>query len=67
METHSFTSSLIDTMSRNGDNVIVNWKTGGSTEFFNVPENVWHDWRTAESVGKFYHANIKDQYGFKKL
>lgn len=47
----------------------VDFKNGGATyEYYKVPKDVAEGFETAESAGKYFHANIvKGGYGYKKL
>lgn len=45
----------------------VTFKTGATYEYFNVPEGVWADMLTAESVGKYLNAVVKGNYEFEKV
>jgi uncharacterized protein YuzE len=41
----------------------IEFKNGGSIwQYFDVPENVYHDMRSDGSIGKYFIANIKGQY-----
>ena len=45
----------------------IRFRSGGTYEYYNVPEEVYTDLVEDDSVGKYFHAEIKDQYQFKKL
>lgn len=30
--------------------------------YYDVPEYVWYEFESAQSVGKYFHANIKGKY-----
>lgn len=47
----------------------VDFKNGGATyEYYKVPKDVAEGFETAESAGKYFHANIvKGGYEYKKL
>jgi hypothetical protein len=45
---------------------------GGNTvppvyEYYEVPKTVWEEFQAAESIGKYFLANIKQHYGFKRV
>ena len=39
----------------------------GIYQYFDVPEWVYQGLLTAESVGKFFHANVKDIFRYTRL
>jgi len=61
-------SSLIKQIGYDGETLRVQFndkKTGAGGKFYDyrdVPENIYDDLLSAESVGKFFHANIKGKY-----
>jgi len=38
------------------------FKNGAVWQYFDFPESLWYEFETAESKGKFFHAEIKNQY-----
>lgn len=41
----------------------IEFRNGGAIwQYFDVPENIFNDLKSAGSIGKFFLANIKDQY-----
>jgi hypothetical protein len=51
-----------------GDQLLrVNFMSGGEYEYVDVPFQVFKDLVQAESVGKYFNANIKDKYVTKLL
>jgi hypothetical protein len=40
----------------------VEFKNSVVWQYFDVPESVYYEMRSASSCGKFFHANIKGQY-----
>lgn len=40
----------------------VEFKNGAVWQYFDVPESVYYEMKSASSCGKFWHANIKGQY-----
>jgi hypothetical protein len=40
----------------------VEFKSGAVWQYFNVPENIYYEMKSASSCGKFFNANIKGQY-----
>lgn len=45
----------------------ITFKKGGIYNYHLVPEDVALAYKGAESVGKFFFANIKDKYPYTKL
>ncbi len=44
----------------------VEFKDGSVYQYFDVPEAVYQEIIRASSVGKFMHANIRNQYRYTK-
>ena len=41
----------------------VEFNTGGAIwEYYDVPENMWHEFQSASSIGKYFHANIRNHF-----
>ena len=40
----------------------VEFKDGAVWDYADVPEYLWHEFREAESKGKFFLQNIREQY-----
>lgn len=40
----------------------VEFNNGVVWQYFDVSENTYYEMKSAESCGKFFNANIKDQY-----
>lgn len=45
----------------------VEFHSGGLYEYAGVPEKIHQALRAATSVGRYFHANVKDRYPTKKL
>ncbi len=45
----------------------VDFKTGSSYEYSDVPDSVFEAFKAAESKGKFLTASIKGKYDYKRL
>ena len=37
-------------------------KGGAIWQYLDVPENMWHEFLSAESQGKYWHANVKNRF-----
>lgn len=57
-------SSFIKEVVWEKGNLFVRLKSGKFYEYENVPEEVYEDFINADSLGKFFGENIKDQYEF---
>lgn len=70
-EMHPVKSSNIEAIGHDGDALHVQYRGGGTYTYAGVPESTFHAARSAarsaESVGRFLHANIKGQYDHAKL
>lgn len=40
----------------------IEFKNGAVWQYFDVPESVYYEMKSADSCGKFFHENIKGQY-----
>ena len=40
----------------------VEFKNGAVWQYFDFPESVYYEMKSASSCGKFFHASIKGQY-----
>jgi hypothetical protein len=40
----------------------IEFKSGAVWQYFDVPESVYYEMKSASSCGKFFHASIKGQY-----
>lgn len=69
IEMHMVESSNIDKIGYQPDLQILQiaFKNGGVYQFFNVPVETYERMRDSESVGKFFHASIKNQYAGDKI
>ena len=45
----------------------VEFKSGGTYEYKNVPRKVWMDFIKSKSLGKFFYKNIRDKYKTTKV
>jgi hypothetical protein len=42
-------------------------KGGVIWQYYDVPGNVWHEFQSASSQGKYFLANIRDHFGGSKV
>jgi hypothetical protein len=40
----------------------IEFRSGAVWQYFDVPESVYYEMKSAASCGKFFHASIKGQY-----
>ncbi len=45
----------------------IEFNSGSVYQYFDVPEYVFHGLMQASSKGKFFHAHIRNNYGYAKL
>jgi hypothetical protein len=55
-------SSMMNAIGWENGVLRIQWSSGKHTDFRDVPEEVFNAMLTSESVGKFYHANIKGKF-----
>jgi hypothetical protein len=58
-------SSMITSIGYDPDNAIleIEFKSNGSRwQYYDVPQYVYDEMMCADSVGKYFHANIKGKY-----
>lgn len=70
MERTPFNSSMIASAGYDSSNgtLEVEFKKGGPIwEYYDVPENVWHEFQSASSQGKYFIANIRDRFRGSKV
>ena len=62
-------SSNISRFAFDGNNMVltVEFKNGGTYQYFDVPEGAFEQMRTAESKGRFLAQNIKGTYRYARL
>jgi hypothetical protein len=62
-------SSNLASVGYDADNQIleIEFNHGGVYQYFDVPEDVYDDLMNADSHGKYFVANIKDDYEYQKM
>lgn len=62
-------SSNISRFAFDGSNMVltVEFKNGGTYQYFDVPEGIFEQMRTAESKGRYLAQNIKGTYRYARL
>lgn len=66
-EMHAVESSTVAKIGHANDTLHVQFKNGGTYTYAGVPESMFHNARSSDSVGKYIHANIKGKFDHKKL
>ena len=69
MKRQSVESSNLASIGYDTENEIleVEFKHGGVYQYFDVPENVFEELMNADSHGRYFVHNIKDDYEFQKI
>lgn len=69
MERTPVTSSNICSVGYDTDSesLEIEFNNGSVYQYSNVPTGEYEGLLSAESVGKYFHANIKNRYSFMKL
>lgn len=61
-------STCFSRIGHKGGCVVVEFRDSGSKyAYYDVPENVWDEFSSAESLGKYYNANIKGKYESERI
>ncbi len=66
-EMHAMKSSNVEAIGHDGDALHVKYKNGGTYTYAGVPESMFHNARSADSVGKYLGANIRGKFEHTKL
>ncbi len=70
MERNYIDSSMITSMGYDSSLGIleIEFKTNAAVwQYSDVPEYVWYEMQSTESVGKYFHANIRAQYAESRV
>lgn len=68
MEREYVESSMITSIGYENSVLEIEFKSNGQVwQYFDVPEYVFHEMRTADSIGKYFHSNIKGHYGESRV
>ena len=63
-----FEINRISTLNARPINILrIVFTSGNIFDYYDVEKIVFEEFIKAESVGKFFHANIKDKYQFEKV
>lgn len=64
---HAVESSNIEAIGHDGDALHVKYKGGGTYTYAGVPESMFHNARSSDSVGTYLHTNVKGKFDHAKL
>lgn len=67
MEREYVESSMIRSFGFENSTLEIEFNSGAIWQYFDVPENVYYEMKSASSCGKFFHANIKGQYAESRI
>jgi hypothetical protein len=69
MKRQQVESSNLASIGYDAENEIleVQFNHGGVYQYFDVPENVYEELMNADSHGRYFVANIKDDYEYQKI
>ena len=45
----------------------IEFNNGAVWQYYDFSESSWYDFKNAESLGKYFHSNIKNQYTEAKV
>lgn len=64
MERHSIDSSMMISIGYDSSQSILEvvFTRGVTWHYYDFPEHMWHEFLNAESKGKYFHINIKEQF-----
>ncbi len=66
-EMHAVKSSQVESIGHAGDTLHVKFRNGGTYTYAGVPESMFHNARSADSVGSYLHKNVKGKFPHTKL
>lgn len=67
MVMHSVNSSDIASVGYENGTLYIKFNSGGTYSYSNVPESVYRNLMNASSHGKFFQANIKNVYPYRRI
>lgn len=60
-------SSDISSVGYESGTLYIKFNSGGTYSYSNVPESVYRELMNASSHGKYFHANIKNVYSYRRI
>ena len=69
MDRKNIESSMIRSIGYDANNstLEIEFNSGVVWHYFDFPESSWHEFEAAESQGKFFHREIKNQYSESRV
>ncbi|EQI14959.1 UNVERIFIED_ORG: KTSC domain protein [Clostridioides difficile F501] len=67
MNMHPVSSSNLQSVGCSEGVLRIRFNSGGTYQYLGVPEGVFRGLMTAQSHGRFFHANIKGCYPYSKI
>ena len=61
-------SAAVESFDYDGDRQILRvvFNDGSIYKYNDIPESVYHDWKSTASVGQYFNTNIRNKYGFDR-
>lgn len=69
MDRKNIESSMIRSIGydANSSTLEIEFNSGAVWQYFDFPESQWYEFEAAESQGKFFHREIKNQYSESRV
>jgi len=69
MDRKNIDSSMLRSIGYDADSstLELEFNSGAVWQYFDFPESLWYEFEAAESQGKFYHQQIKNQYSESRV
>lgn len=67
MKMHSVTSSNIAAVGHEGRHLRIQFHSGKTHEYEDVPPEIHEQMLKADSVGKFFHAHVRNGFASKEI
>lgn len=69
MQTHPLNSNVIESCAYNDTDkeLILDFKSGGSHKYSDVPKEIFDGILAADSAGKYFHANIRGKFNSERV
>lgn len=69
MDRKNIESSMIRSIGYDANNstLEIEFNSGDVWQYYDFPESAWYEFEAAESQGKFFHREIKNQYSESRV
>ena len=69
MERKNIDSSMLQSIGYDATSstLELEFNSGGVWQYFDFPQSIWYEFEAAESQGKFFHREIKNQYSESRV